>query len=99
MDEFAERKPRLQPFDEALWSLEDELSLFIQQAAGELRRAEAGGDAVEIAWAQEKVRIMFSARSGNVGLGGRSVEPLRRWFDENKALFEPRPSLWLRVLP
>lgn len=88
LGEFSERKPRLQPYDEALWALEDALSAFIQEAVSELRAAEKKGDAREIELAKEKEHLMFLARSGNVGLGGRSLQGLWTWFEENKGAFE-----------
>lgn len=88
LDEFSESKPRLQPYDEALWALEDALSGFVQEAVGEVRAAEEKGDAHEIALAREKERLMSLARSGNVGLGGRSLQGLWAWFEEHKRAFE-----------
>lgn len=88
LDEFSESKPRLQPYDEALWALEDALSAFVQEAVGEVRAAEEKGDASEIARAKEKERLMYLARSGNVGLGGRSLQGLWTWFQDHKGAFE-----------
>ncbi|QWP79469.1 hypothetical protein J5226_19595 [Lysobacter sp. K5869] len=88
LDEFSERKPRLQPFDEAIWALQSRLGAFIQEARDELKRAEAGGDATEIAKAEAKLSLMFSAHSGNIGLSGRSLEGLWRYFESNKDAFE-----------
>jgi hypothetical protein len=48
-------------FEQALWVLEDALEAFAVKAQGELRAAEATGDAEAIARAEEKRKLMFKA--------------------------------------
>lgn len=67
------------PFEAAVWLLEDHLSSFISEARAELATAEASGDSEAIALAQGKVRLMFSARSGGIGM--LRLDELRKYFD------------------
>ncbi|WP_251044493.1 MULTISPECIES: hypothetical protein [unclassified Lysobacter] len=86
--EFLEPKLRLQPYDEAVWALEDAMSGFLGDANKELKAAEASGDAMAIEKAAAKAKVMSRARSGNIGLGGRSLQELWEYFQTNKEAFE-----------
>lgn len=88
LERFVEPKPRLQPYDEALWLLEDVLSGFITEATTELKQAEVSGDSAEIERANAKRELMFLARSRNGGLGGRSLDELWDLIQANKGAFE-----------
>lgn len=88
LDEFAVPKLRLQPFEDALMVLEIVLGGFIHEATDELNAAEASGDASRIETAAAKRRLMLRARSNNVGLGGKSLEELWEYFQQNKGAFE-----------
>ena len=57
------------PFEMAVWSLQDMLSRFISDARDELTAAEAGGDPQAIERADDKLNLMFRARSPSIGLG------------------------------
>ncbi|RMH93450.1 hypothetical protein EBB59_05990 [Lysobacter pythonis] len=74
------------PFDRAIWLLEGRLETFIQEAREELQAAEASGDAVAIARAEEKISLMRRAHSSNGGM--RDLHALRMYFDANKRAFE-----------
>lgn len=88
LDDFAEPKFRSQPFDEAVWALQNRLDAFIKEALNEQAAAEAGGDPHEIERAKAKVDLMFLAYSRNIGLGGRSLQDLWEYFQKNKEAFE-----------
>ncbi|ALN81296.1 hypothetical protein [Lysobacter antibioticus] len=88
LNEFAVPKLRLQPFEDALMVLEIVLDGFVHEATNELDAAEASGDADRIEKANEKRRLMFRARSSNVGLGGKSLQELWEYFQRNKGVFE-----------
>jgi hypothetical protein len=88
LEEFAEPKLRLQPFDDALWALQDVLSGFIDEALSELEAAEAKGDAAEIAKADAKRDLMMFARSANGGMRVSSMDDLWGYFQTNKEAFE-----------
>lgn len=86
LDRFADHAaPRLQPFDEAIWSLEDELADFATQAHDERQAAEASGDTAAIERAREKERAMLRARSKARWLGH---DGFWNYFQENKEVSE-----------
>ncbi|WP_294994419.1 hypothetical protein [uncultured Stenotrophomonas sp.] len=58
------------PFEMAVWFLEDCLTSFIIEASSELDTANAASDADAILRAEQKLRLMFRARSGNGGMKG-----------------------------
>lgn len=88
LDEFAEPRPRLQPFDDALWALSDVLSGFIHEALEELEVAQARGDVTEIGRADAKRDLMMLARSSNGGMRVGLMDDLWAFFQENKRAFE-----------
>ena len=83
-------KLRLQPYDDALWTLETLVTGFIDEASEELREAEGSGDPARIARARAKRELMFLARSnsGNGGLGGKCLDDLWDYFQKHKKAFE-----------
>ncbi|WP_255322861.1 hypothetical protein [Lysobacter sp. K5869] len=83
-------KLRLQPYDDALWTLVTVVTGFIDEASKELREAEGSGDPARIARARAKRELMFLARSysGNGGLGGKSLDDLWDYFQKHKEAFE-----------
>jgi hypothetical protein len=86
------RKPNhLQPFDGAIWLLEDVLSDFMIKAGKELRVAEAIGDPIAIQKAKEKRSVMGTARAN---MGG--MPDLFDYFQTYKEAFE-RGSLYKRI--
>ncbi|QWP74970.1 hypothetical protein J5226_15080 [Lysobacter sp. K5869] len=70
------------PFETAKWALEDLLSRFIADARDELDAAETHGDAARIERADDKLNLMFRARSPGVGL--RDLSELRAYFEQAK---------------
>lgn len=78
----AKPKPRLMPFDEAIWALEGRFETFIAEAREELKSAEASQDASAIEKARKKELVMLHAR----GLHG--LHDLRAYFQANKEAFE-----------
>jgi hypothetical protein len=70
------------PYEMAVWALEDKLSRFISDARDELEAAEAGGDAQAIQRADDKLNLMFRARSPNIGL--RDLNGLWAYFNGAK---------------
>ncbi|GAA4795644.1 hypothetical protein [Lysobacter hankyongensis] len=73
-------------FEQAIWALEGQTSAFIREAQAELEAAQEVGDADEIARAEVKEELMFSARSVNDGLKG--LHELWSYFEENKDSFK-----------
>ncbi|MGO1068280.1 hypothetical protein [Lysobacter sp. CA199] len=73
-------------FEQMMWALEGCTSAFIRQAQDELEAAQASGDAVAIASAEAKERLMFKARSANGGLG--NLEDLRSYLQKYKDVME-----------
>lgn len=55
-------------FEQILWVLEDGLGEFISEARQEFEAAQASGDPEQTERAQQKLRLMFKARSGNGGM-------------------------------
>jgi hypothetical protein len=78
-------KPRLMPFDEAIWVLEAVLGGFISEAREELQAAEASGDAVAIERARAKELLMLHASSPVAVIGDKD---LWDYFHTNKAAFK-----------
>ena len=70
--------PGVQPFERALWMLEDTLERFINEARQELKLAEASGDPQAIEKARQKRRLMFDAR------GERDWDDLWEFFEGNR---------------
>jgi hypothetical protein len=56
-------------FEQAVWALEDQTTVFIREAQVGLEVAQEAGDADAIAKAEANEELMFSARSVNDGLG------------------------------
>ena len=73
------------PFEVAIWVLEGGLETFIFEARDELEAAKAHGDSDAISHADEKLRLMFRARSGNGGMKG--MHDLWEYFEKNKEIF------------
>lgn len=69
------------PFDDAISALEGRLGTFISEAREEMQVAEASGDHLAIARAEEKERLMKSARSSNIGMA--ELDELWRYFQVN----------------
>jgi hypothetical protein len=67
------------PFEIAIWALEDSLESFIVEARGELDAATASGDQATIEKAEDKLRLMFRARSSGGGMN--NLSEVRRYFD------------------
>ncbi|WP_057918388.1 hypothetical protein [Lysobacter antibioticus] len=88
LEKFAEPKPRLQPFDEAIWALESVLDGFVDEANVELHEAEASNCAEAIRRAQQKRQLMLSAQSRGVGLAGESLQGLWDFFETNRRASE-----------
>jgi hypothetical protein len=81
------KKPNpVQPFDGAIWLLEDTLSSFISNARAEVKAAEAHGDVQAVERAEAKEKVMFRAASGNGGM--RNLHELKLYFDAHKDAFE-----------
>ncbi|RMH94227.1 hypothetical protein EBB59_03020 [Lysobacter pythonis] len=74
------------PFERAIWLLEGCLETFIFEARDELDAAEERGDAEAIAPAEEKIRLMFRARSGGGGM--LNLEDLWAYFQAYKEAFK-----------
>ena len=85
LNSYAKKPNRVQPFDGAIWILEDTLSSFIAEAREELQIAEACGDTVATAKADRKLDLMLSARSS--GQGMMDLSELLGYFDANKKAF------------
>ncbi|MBB6244934.1 hypothetical protein [Rhodanobacter sp. MP1X3] len=88
LDSYVKKPNPLQPFDGAIWLLEDTLSSFISEARDELKAAEAGADAQAISQAETKKLLMFRARSGSAGGGLLDLNELKVYFDANSRAFE-----------
>jgi hypothetical protein len=73
------------PFEVAIWTLEDALSVFIFEARGELETAEADGDPVAIKQADSKIGLMLSARSSGGGM--RNLSELQEYFQVQTGAF------------
>lgn len=69
------------PFERATWALEGRLETFISEAREELEKAEAKGDADEVAKAKKKELLMLHSRSWNCW----DDENLREYFDRHGA--------------
>ena len=85
LDTFSKPKPRLQPFDEAIWLLEDSLADFLAKASMELEAAKIGSDAVAIEQATKKVESLSLARGKFRWI---TDEGLWNYFQDNKEAFE-----------
>lgn len=84
LDQFTEPKPRLQPFDEAVWALESRLGAFMAESADEIDMAETGGDAAAIEQAKAK-----RAAVGRALLRfDQKLDDLWGYFQENKGAYE-----------
>ncbi|WP_235303977.1 hypothetical protein [Stenotrophomonas geniculata] len=70
------------PFEAAVWLLEDHLSGFIAEARAELATAETSGNPQAIAQANEKLELMFMARSGGGGM--LNISDLAAYFETHK---------------
>lgn len=67
------------PYEMAIWALEDMLSQFVSDARDELEAAETGGDPQAIQRADDKLNLMFRARSPSLGLG--DLDELWAYFE------------------
>ncbi len=82
LDKVVEDPLKLTPlFEQAIWALEDQTTVFIREAQAELEAAQEVGDADAIAKAEVKEELMFSARSVNDGLKG--LHELWDYFEAN----------------
>lgn len=79
------------PFEIAIWVLEDGLESFIVEARGELDAATASGDQATIEKAEDKLRLMFRARSSGGGMN--NLSEVRRYFDTYAS-----SRCWLRLV-
>ncbi|ALN65591.1 hypothetical protein GLA29479_4761 [Lysobacter antibioticus] len=70
------------PYEMAVWALEDMLSHFVSDARDEFEAAEAGGDPQAIQRADDKLNLMFRARSPSLGLG--DLDAVRAHFDSER---------------
>lgn len=77
---FSASPSKLQPFDEAVWLLEDGLADFMTQASVALEAAMAGHDLAAIAQARRKAETMSLARSKARWI---TDEGLWNYFQEN----------------
>lgn len=84
LNEFAERTPRVQPLDEAIWALQNRLDCFLQEAVRQLEAARADGNPLLIDRAERARstmgRALLSFDSDPDGLG--------RYFKLHKKAFE-----------
>lgn len=85
LNTFSKPAPRLQPFDEAVWLLEDGLADFLAKASMEWEAAKSGGDAVAIEQATKRVESLSLARGKFRWI---TDEGLWNYFQENKEAFE-----------
>lgn len=85
LSEFSKPKPRVQPSDEALWLLQDQLASFLFEAKDELTAAEASRDLAAIEKARQKKAVMLHAQA-------RAQWITDKWFwnffQENKEAFK-----------
>jgi hypothetical protein len=77
-------KPALSipPFEVAIWTLKDGLGGIMGDAQGELRKAEAAGDALAAAQAEKKRKAASLARSSAYGM--QDLDDLHQYFEENR---------------
>lgn len=82
---FAVPKPRLQPFDEAIWLLQDGLDSLLHTAQDELTAAEASGDAAAIEKARAKKAAMLRAQPSGLPTKhfGTSFKRTRKHLSEH----------------
>lgn len=73
------------PFEVAIWVLEGGLETFIFEAREDLEAAKTHADSDAISHADEKLRLMFRARSSNGGMKG--MHDLWEYFEKNKEVF------------
>lgn len=70
LNKFVEQpEPRLAPFEEAAWIIEDTLDAFVIDALEEEKAAEASGDPAAIAKARAKAAAMVIASAKRTWLG------------------------------
>ena len=79
------RLKSIPPYEAAVWLLEDYLSSFITEAQSELAATEAAGNQQAISRANEKLELMFMARSAGGGL--LNISDLAAYFETNEELF------------
>ncbi|MBP0579408.1 hypothetical protein J8I29_08830 [Labrys sp. LIt4] len=84
LDQFAESKPRLQPFDEAVWALKNRLGVFLAESADELDAATTSGDFRVIKQAKDKKATIGRA----LLCFDRDLDDLWSYFEENKRAYE-----------
>ncbi|HDS1581787.1 TPA: hypothetical protein QEL15_003903 [Stenotrophomonas maltophilia] len=74
-----DRHPRATlPFERAVWILEDYLAIYVFEARNGLEEAKASGDPDAVLLADQKLRAMVRARSGNGGM--KSLSELWDYF-------------------
>lgn len=73
-------------FEKMIWALEDCLDAFIGEAKDELEAAQASGDAEAVARADVKLRLMFRARSGSVGM--LNLSELRAYINQHEKVLQ-----------
>ena len=88
LDGYAKKPNPLQPFDGALWLLEDTLSTFAVDAREELNAVEGSDDAEAIARARAKAHLMGRARSSSAGGGMCGLDDLWDYFETHKEAFQ-----------
>lgn len=84
LGQFAVPRPRVQPFEEAVWALQDSLEGFVHEAEAEQQLAESRGDTAAAELAKIKRSLMSRACSKHQWLD----EDLWGYFQDNKEAFE-----------
>lgn len=85
LNEFAEPQSRVQPFDEAVWALQDTLEAFMHEAEAEQQVAESDNDPEAVEKAKEKTSLMSRASFKHRWIDDEGLE---KYFAENKKAFE-----------
>lgn len=87
LDKVVEDPLKLTPlFEQAIWALEDQTTVFIREAQAELEVAQEAGEADAIAMAKAKVSLMRRSRSANVGLG--NLDEIWEYFKAHAEFFK-----------
>ncbi len=71
-------------FEQAIWALEDQTTVFIREAQAELEAAQEVGDADAIALAEVKAKLMRRSGNSNDGLKLFFMDDLWDYFEANK---------------
>lgn len=87
LDKVVEDPLKLTPlFEQAIWALEDQTTVFIREAQAELEAAQEAGKADAIAVAKAKASLMRQSRSANVGLG--NLDEIWEYFKAHAEFFK-----------